>query len=67
MMQFDKKGLAVSALTEKQGETRGFVGTAIAGFLLTAVPSWTGARGFAGRRFIEVQKIGKAGKRAHGG
>lgn len=26
----------------------GFVGAAIAGFLLTAVPSWTGARGFAG-------------------
>lgn len=27
----------------------GFVGAAIAGFLLTAVPSWTGARGFGGR------------------
>ena len=27
----------------------GFVGAAIAGFLLTAVPSWTGNRGFAGR------------------
>jgi uncharacterized protein involved in response to NO len=27
----------------------GFVMAAIAGFLLTAVPSWTGARGFAGR------------------
>ena len=26
----------------------GFVGAAIAGFLLTAVPSWTGDRGFAG-------------------
>lgn len=26
----------------------GFVAAAIAGFLLTAVPSWTGARGFAG-------------------
>ena len=26
----------------------GFVGAAIAGFLLTAVPSWTGSRGFAG-------------------
>jgi uncharacterized protein involved in response to NO len=26
----------------------GFVGAALAGFLLTAVPSWTGARGFAG-------------------
>lgn len=27
----------------------GFVAAAVAGFLLTAVPSWTGARGFAGR------------------
>jgi len=26
----------------------GFIGAAIAGFLLTAVPSWTGERGFAG-------------------
>ena len=26
----------------------GFIGAAIAGFLLTAVPSWTGQRGFAG-------------------
>ncbi|HEY6922292.1 MAG TPA: NnrS family protein, partial [Steroidobacteraceae bacterium] len=26
----------------------GFIVAAIAGFLLTAVPSWTGARGFAG-------------------
>lgn len=26
----------------------GFIGAAIGGFLLTAVPSWTGARGFAG-------------------
>lgn len=26
----------------------GFIGAAVAGFLLTAVPSWTGARGFAG-------------------
>jgi hypothetical protein len=27
----------------------GFIGAAVAGFLLTAVPSWTGERGFAGR------------------
>ncbi len=27
----------------------GFIGAAIAGFLLTAVPSWTGERGFGGR------------------
>jgi len=26
----------------------GFIGAALAGFLLTAVPSWTGRRGFAG-------------------
>jgi uncharacterized protein involved in response to NO len=26
----------------------GFIGAAVAGFLLTAVPSWTGRRGFAG-------------------
>ena len=26
----------------------GFIGAAIAGFLLTAIPSWTGERGFAG-------------------
>jgi uncharacterized protein involved in response to NO len=26
----------------------GFVGAAVAGFMLTAVPSWTGSRGFAG-------------------
>ena len=27
----------------------GFIGAAVGGFLLTAVPSWTGARGFAGK------------------
>lgn len=33
----------------------GFVMAAVSGFLLTAVPSWTGARGFAGRPlFIAV-------------
>lgn len=30
----------------------GFVAAAIAGFMLTAVPSWTGARGFAGKPLI---------------
>lgn len=30
----------------------GFIASAIAGFLLTAVPSWTGQRGFAGRPLI---------------
>ena len=32
----------------------GFVMAAVAGFLLTAVPSWTGARGFAGRPLMIV-------------
>jgi uncharacterized protein involved in response to NO len=27
----------------------GFIASAVAGFLLTAVPSWTGQKGFAGR------------------
>jgi uncharacterized protein involved in response to NO len=30
----------------------GFIAAAIAGFLLTAVPSWTGARGFAGAPLV---------------
>ena len=30
----------------------GFIVAAIAGFLLTAVPSWTGQRGFAGRSLV---------------
>lgn len=40
----------------------GFVGAAIAGFLLTAVPSWTGARGFAGRPLIALFAIWLAGR-----
>jgi len=32
----------------------GFVAAAVAGFLLTAVPSWTGAKGFAGRPLIAL-------------
>ncbi len=32
----------------------GFVLAAVAGFLLTAVPSWTGSRGFAGRPLMIV-------------
>jgi uncharacterized protein involved in response to NO len=30
----------------------GFISAAIAGFLLTAVPSWTRARGFAGAPLV---------------
>jgi uncharacterized protein involved in response to NO len=45
----------------------GFVGAAIAGFLLTAVPSWTGARGFAGRPLIMLASIWLAGRLAFAG
>ena len=42
----------------------GFVGAAIAGFLLTAVPSWTGARGFAGTPLVLLALIWLAGRLA---
>lgn len=35
----------------------GFIGSAMAGFLLTAVPSWTGERGFAGRPLMLLAGI----------
>jgi uncharacterized protein involved in response to NO len=40
----------------------GFVMAAVAGFLLTAVPSWTGARGFAGRPLIAAVVLWFAGR-----
>jgi uncharacterized protein involved in response to NO len=40
----------------------GFVGAAIAGFLLTAVPSWTGSPGFAGRPLLFVVGAWIAGR-----
>jgi uncharacterized protein involved in response to NO len=40
----------------------GFVVAAIAGFLLTAVPSWTGARGFAGWPLIALTALWLAGR-----
>lgn len=40
----------------------GFVMAAVAGFLLTAVPSWTGARGFAGRPLIAVVALWVLGR-----
>ena len=40
----------------------GFVGAAIAGFLLTAVPSWTGRSGFAGKRLIILAMLWLAGR-----
>src|SRR5690606_23299830 len=40
----------------------GFVAAAIAGFLLTAVPSWTGARGFAGTPLYVLVAAWAAGR-----
>jgi uncharacterized protein involved in response to NO len=40
----------------------GFIGAAIAGFLLTAVPSWTGVRGFAGWPLAILCAIWLAGR-----
>ncbi|HEX6636303.1 MAG TPA: NnrS family protein [Steroidobacteraceae bacterium] len=40
----------------------GFIGAAIAGFLLTAVPSWTGSPGFAGRPLIALTSLWLAGR-----
>lgn len=40
----------------------GFVVAAISGFMLTAVPSWTGARGFAGRPLIALLLLWIAGR-----
>jgi uncharacterized protein involved in response to NO len=42
----------------------GFVGAAIAGFLLTAVPSWTGERGFGGRPLIMLTALWLVGRLA---
>ncbi|HEU4653168.1 MAG TPA: NnrS family protein [Steroidobacteraceae bacterium] len=40
----------------------GFVAAAIAGFLLTAVPSWTGARGFGGKPLMIAVSVWAAGR-----
>jgi uncharacterized protein involved in response to NO len=40
----------------------GFIASAMAGFLLTAVPSWTGQKGFAGRPLIILAGIWLAGR-----
>jgi uncharacterized protein involved in response to NO len=42
----------------------GFVGAAVAGFLLTAVPSWTGSRGFAGAPLVALAALWLAGRLA---
>ena len=42
----------------------GFVAAAIAGFMLTAVPSWTGERGFAGWSLVVLTVLWLAGRMA---
>jgi uncharacterized protein involved in response to NO len=42
----------------------GFVAAAIAGFMLTAVPSWTGSRGFAGLPLVVLTGIWLLGRMA---
>lgn len=42
----------------------GFICAAIAGFLLTAVPSWTGTRGFAGTPLVILTLLWLAGRLA---
>jgi uncharacterized protein involved in response to NO len=45
----------------------GFVSAAIAGFLLTAVPSWTGEKGFGGRPLIALTILWLGGRVAMAG
>ncbi len=45
----------------------GFIGAAVAGFLLTAVPSWTGSRGFAGAPLVALAALWLAGRLAFAG
>jgi uncharacterized protein involved in response to NO len=40
----------------------GFIGSAIAGFMLTAVPSWTGQKGYAGRPLMALALVWLAGR-----
>ncbi len=40
----------------------GFIGAAVAGFALTAVPSWTGSRGFAGVPLVVLVTLWFAGR-----
>ncbi|HEY6928023.1 MAG TPA: NnrS family protein [Steroidobacteraceae bacterium] len=42
----------------------GFIVAAVAGFLLTAVPSWTGERGFAGRPLVLLATVWALGRLA---
>jgi uncharacterized protein involved in response to NO len=40
----------------------GFIAAAVAGFVLTAVPSWTGSRGFAGAPLVVLVMLWLAGR-----
>ncbi len=40
----------------------GFIASAVAGFLLTAVPSWTGQKGFAGTPLVVLSAVWLAGR-----
>jgi uncharacterized protein involved in response to NO len=44
----------------------GFIAAAMAGFLLTAVPSWTGGRGFSGPPLVLLTALWLAGRIAFG-
>lgn len=44
----------------------GFIAAAIAGFLLTAIPSWTGSRGFSGWPLVILTLLWLAGRAAFG-
>ena len=44
----------------------GFIAAAVAGFLLTAVPSWTGSRGFSGVPLVVLTALWLAGRIAFG-
>jgi uncharacterized protein involved in response to NO len=45
----------------------GFIGAAVAGFLLTAVPSWTASRGFAGTPLVALTLLWIGGRAAFAG
>jgi uncharacterized protein involved in response to NO len=60
------RGLPISTLPPQLWHAHemlfGFIVAAIAGFLLTAVPSWTGTRGFAGWPLIALTLLWLAGR-----
>lgn len=56
------EGLLPPSLWHAHEMLFGFVGAAIAGFLLTAVPSWTGQRGFSGLPLIILVTVWLGGR-----